>query len=273
VRLEEIDFAAMYREALQRSRLVPKPAEAWDTRAASYAGQHGGAGQPGKAGKSSTYVADFIARMNLGGARSLLDVGCGPGTLALPLAARLAEVVALDYSPRMLEQLQAQALAEGVGNVRTVRRAWDDDWSDLPVCDIAIASRSTTVDDLEAALRKLQQHARLRVYLTYPVGGVFVDRELIALSGQAVPEVPDHFLLLGMLHRMGVVPRVDILQTPSRLANCSGFDEFAERLAWSTGPLDAAAQRRLRDWYEADPERAARGGSPMRWAFIGWDVA
>ena len=34
--LDDVDFGALYREHMQRNRLVPKPASAWDTRAADY---------------------------------------------------------------------------------------------------------------------------------------------------------------------------------------------------------------------------------------------
>lgn len=109
--------------------------------------------------------------------------------------------------------------------------------------------------------------------LTYLVGGQFIDAAILdALQGD-VPCAPDHLLLLGMLHWRGVRPRVDYIDTPSGLGGCQDFDEFAQRVAWSTGPFDGAARARLRAWYDADPARAAQGGSPMRWAFISWDVA
>lgn len=88
-----------------------------------------------------------------------------------------------------------------------------------------------------------------------------------------VPRAPPPLWLLGMLHQRGLQPRVDVIETPSRLAGCRDFDEFAQRVAWSTGPFDEAARERLRRWYLADPERAARGGAPMQWTFVAWDVA
>lgn len=256
-----IDYAALYRAQMRCRGLIPKPAGAWDARAASYGRNSGRSG----------YVDDFIGRVDLAGARSLLDVGCGPGTLALPLAARLDEVIALDYSARMLDELQLRAAEQGVTNVRAVLRAWEDDWSDLPVCDIAIASRSTVVDDLEAALDKLDRHARLRAYLTYPVGGHLLDPEVLALTGAQVATTPDYLLLLGMLRARGAFPRVDYILAPNRLAGSAGFDEFAQRLSWFIGDLEPAARERLRHWYAQDPQRAFTGGAPTRWVFIGWE--
>jgi iron complex transport system ATP-binding protein len=259
---DRIDFAAVYRAQFRHQRRLPKPASAWDGRARDY-GRHSG---------KSGYVEGFLERLDLTGAQSLLDVGCGPGMLALPLARRLPTVVALDYSAAMLEQLRDKAGEQGLTNVQTIHRAWEDDWHDVPVCDLAIASRSTTVDDLDAALAKLQRHARLRAYLSYPSDASFVDLGIVDALGIEAPRVPDLTLLIGMLRRRGLQPRIDYLEMPSRLGGCRSFDEFAQRLVWSTGPFDEAARERLRRWYDADPARAARGGAPMRWAFVEWAV-
>ncbi|MFI5530558.1 class I SAM-dependent methyltransferase [Kitasatospora sp. NPDC051853] len=66
-------------------------------------------------------VAALTAELGLDGSRGrLLDVGCGPGTLALRLAGRFAEVVGVDPDAGMLAE--ARRAAEGVGgNLRWVR--------------------------------------------------------------------------------------------------------------------------------------------------------
>ncbi len=255
----EPDDGERYREHMRRHRVLPKPAAAWDGRAKDYGRD------------MSDYVVAFLAALDLRGACSLLDVGSGPGALALPLASRLDQVVALDYSPAMLERLQQRAEAEGLRNIRCIHRAWEQDWRDVPVCDIAIASRSTLVDDLEAAVDKLNRHARLRVYLTVLVGG-FIDAEIVALLGLPSQPLPDPHLLLGMLRQRGILPELRFIDTDSRLKGCTDFDHFAARVEWSTGPFDAAARERLRTWWAADPVRAARGGARMRWALVSWSV-
>jgi SAM-dependent methyltransferase len=47
----------------------------------------------------------------------IVDVACGPGTLALLAAPRVARVDALDFSPPMIARLQARAAAAGVANI------------------------------------------------------------------------------------------------------------------------------------------------------------
>ena len=45
--------------------------------------------------------------MDLEGCATILDVGCGPGLLSVPIAARVKQVHALDYSKGMLDGLHA----------------------------------------------------------------------------------------------------------------------------------------------------------------------
>ena len=52
----------------------------------------------------SAQIADTLARvLSLDSAGQLLDVGCGPGVLVLPLARLFDQVTALDPEPGMLE--------------------------------------------------------------------------------------------------------------------------------------------------------------------------
>lgn len=258
--IEAIDFARLYRDHLAMAGRTRKSASAWDGRAAGMAAR----------ALRSDYARDFVARMDLTGARSLLDVGCGPGTIALAVAEQLERVVCLDYSPAMLDALRTQAAAQGLQQVEALHRAWEDDWSDVPVCDIAVASRATLVDDIDAALARLDAHARLRVYVTHPVGGHFTDPAIQRVVGRSVPNTPDYIYLVNILHRMGIHPRLDYLTQESRLAGAQDFADYAQRVAWSMGGLDEDETARLQAWYErATP--AERTGEPMRWAFISWE--
>ena len=54
----------------------------------------------------------FVSKINFEGAKSLLDVGCGPGTIALEAAPHLEAVYGLDYSSGMLEFLKVTVKRE-----------------------------------------------------------------------------------------------------------------------------------------------------------------
>lgn len=54
-------------------------------------------------------IDDLVAHYQIDGTGRLLDLGCGPGTLTLPLAPHFAEIVAVDPQPEMIEVARKSA--------------------------------------------------------------------------------------------------------------------------------------------------------------------
>lgn len=65
-------------------------------------------------------AAALAATLGLDGRGRLLDVGCGPGTVALRVAHHFAEVVGLDPDVDMLAEAERRAAELGIGNARWV---------------------------------------------------------------------------------------------------------------------------------------------------------
>lgn len=59
-----------------------------------------------------------------------LDIGCGVGRLAIPLARRSENVIAIDVSPSMLEEVAHNCLRQKVSNLHTARS--DDALTQVP---------------------------------------------------------------------------------------------------------------------------------------------
>src|SRR5215472_6925633 len=67
-------------------------------------------------------MADTLAAvLALDGRGRLIDVGCGPGTVALRLAHLFEEVVGLDADAEMLAEAERRAGELGIANARWVR--------------------------------------------------------------------------------------------------------------------------------------------------------
>ena len=92
-------------------------------------------------------VADVVAaEVGLDGTGRLLDVGCGPGTVAALLADCFAEVVGIDADPGMIDEarrlelpaparwvvLRAEELPAGLGSFRTITFGASFHWMDRP---------------------------------------------------------------------------------------------------------------------------------------------
>ncbi|MCL2589738.1 MAG: class I SAM-dependent methyltransferase [Betaproteobacteria bacterium] len=255
-----IDFSRLYRDHMMMAGKA-KPNSAWDIRASSM----------NRRAKKERYADEFISRIDLTNARTLLDVGCGTGVICLPLAARLERVIGLDYSAAMLDELKKNIATQGIANADALHLAFEDDWSDVPECDIVVASRSTQVEDIGNALEKLNAKAKKRVYLTHLVGGNFIDQKIFDAIGRRKPQpAPDYIYLLNILHSRNIHPRLDYFDNEGPLDGITDFDEFLQRITWSLGELDTNECARLQAWFA---EVMASGGlkTTLRWAFISWE--
>jgi SAM-dependent methyltransferase len=254
-----IDYGQLYREHMTRARHREKRPEDWDARADIMS----------KGTFSGAYVEGFVARLDLAGCETLLDVGCGPGTIGLSVAPRLRHVYGLDFSPGMVESFAKNAQARGLANATAIHRAWEDSWADIPACDVAVASRSSQVADLEAALLKLHAHATRRVYLTHKVGGRFLGASVYEALGRDDEPMPDYIYVVNILHQHGIHPRVDYLEGSNRLRHCRDFDDCLRKVEWSLGPLTPEERERLRVHYEGRQGRI--GEERARWALVSWE--
>lgn len=73
------------------------------------------AGDFGKVAKTIASEAEaFVGRMDVRPAMKVLDIACGTGNSALPLARRGAVVTGVDIAPNLLEQARKRAAEEGL---------------------------------------------------------------------------------------------------------------------------------------------------------------
>jgi ubiquinone/menaquinone biosynthesis C-methylase UbiE len=72
----------------------------------------------GRLPNASGLAEAFEKALGLDGRGRLLDIGCGPGTVTLPLSGLFEEVVGLDADAGMIQEAQRLASERGVSNVR-----------------------------------------------------------------------------------------------------------------------------------------------------------
>jgi SAM-dependent methyltransferase len=71
-------------------------------------------------GYPEEFLAHVVERFGLDGTGRLLDLGCGTGQLALPLAPYVAQATGLDPDPAMLAEAAAAAERASIKNVRWI---------------------------------------------------------------------------------------------------------------------------------------------------------
>jgi trans-aconitate 2-methyltransferase len=115
---------------------------------------------------------DLLGRVRLETARSIADLGCGPGTLTRTLSERWpqAQVVGVDNSPEMLIEAEQVAIPGRLAFVQADLATWT---SDRPL-DLIVSN---------AALQWVGDHDRLLAHLA----------RMLAPGGTLAVQVPYHF--------------------------------------------------------------------------------
>ena len=271
--IETIDWNREWK-SWQESRRHVDDSAYWDKRAPSFA----------KTAGTSPYARTFLECADVKPGETVFDMGCGSGTLALPLAKQGVEVWACDFSPVMIDLMMRRAELDGTAElIHPVQLSWDEDWSmrELPVCDVAFASRSIMTDDLADSLVKLDGQARRRVCITLSTGSSpRCDEVLLNAMGRERAWYADHVFAMNILWQLGKWPELSYIHSKRP----SEFESFEEAIERTCEVFDATPEERVR------LEAYARGhlkravsqdtGQPCwafdhtritSWAFISWD--
>lgn len=271
MRYRDLDWNAMWREERRHKSRPRRGRREWDRRAADFATRN----------LDSPYTDQFLARFDWQPSWTVLDAGCGPGTLALPLAHRVRRVTAVDYSAAMLTELDKQRQHQGLTNIRTIQAAWEDDWAERGIepHDVVIASRSLAVDDLAGALVKMDRYSRRLAIIGDRVGAGPFDPALFAALGRPFDPGPDYIFTLNLLYQLGIHAGVDFI-TLDHERLYPDRRRAMDSLRWmipAEAPLSPEEQRRLEAYVDArlqpkpDGRLALRRDAPSRWAIIYWE--
>ena len=265
--LPNIDWNVLWRESHAGQFKPSRDPGFWDKRAPEFA----------KHAKSGNYPRQFMAILNPQPEWRVLDIGSAAGTLAIPLATQVKAVTAVDPSARMRELLQARCQQEGIDNIRVVGGRWEDDWDALGigVHDVAIASRSLIVEDLQSAIEKLQRHASRRVVLSAMVADGPRDRRIIEAAGREFTNGADYIVVVNLLRQMGIYANLTF--TCSDLARTyRDVEDALGGMRWMLPELTANEEDRLRNHLARTLVREnGHWKLPyrrvVRWAVIWWD--
>lgn len=264
----DINWNTLRANALAKKGWQKKGPAEWDQKAKSFSNRN----------KNATYVDLVLSHLPLENTFTVLDIGSGPGTLAIPLAKEVKTVTAIDFSRGMLNTLEEIAREEKLHNIHTVQCAWEDDWQKkgLQPHDIAIASRSMGVKDLESALRKIDSYGTRYIFLTDRIGSTPFEEGAFKALGRYFFPGPDYIYTLNTLYTLGIHPNVTILNLEQDVVYTS-MAEAIKSYSWMFHDITPEENHALEKYlsgkiiHSENGRLIVRRDSPPQWALIWWE--
>jgi SAM-dependent methyltransferase len=250
--------------------------ELWNKRAASFS-QHINRVMEGRENlDKDDYIAKMLERIEVKPDWSVVDIGCGPGSLTIPVAKKARSVIALDISSEMLKHLRSNALNNGLNNIRYINAAYQDAFKDNLVekQDVVVASRSMMSGDMRETLTQVIKLAKQAFYVTFPIIHLPFDWEVYQAIGRQGKKHPSYIYIYNLLYQMGIEANVEILYSRVN-AQFASIPEAIEQLQWRTDPFTPEELLQLKAFLEKKFDQ--QKGQPVfthegysQWALIWW---
>jgi SAM-dependent methyltransferase len=204
----------------------------------------------------------------------ILDIGAGPGSLAIPLTERVSHVTAVEPAKGMIDVLQENIKTYGIDNISCVNKRWEDldveNDLDGPY-DVVIASYSLGMPDIQDAIRKMEAASSKYICLYWFAGESpweYHSRILHpALYGKEYVAGPKCDVLYNVLYNMGIYPDMHVfpLEYTNRFSSIDeAVDEFRSRYEIDTQQQETILRDYLQSLLEKEDELLVNRGFSTR---------
>ena len=191
----------------------------------------------------------------------VLDIGCGPGAISIPLARAGAEVTSLDISYKALEYLKANAEREGLSIEPIEASWWTADIDELGLrnkFDLVVVSATPSVKDLETFERMIACSRKFCYYSHFlPGGRGQADDEVLRTILKKESPRPSRSSMSGFMYNFmylylnGYRPIVRINHNKEETAVGWKRRPTAQLSLLNAGECTAATEKKVRDYYKA----------------------
>lgn len=204
--LSSIDWKEIWEEQMHLSSWAKNGEKWWDERAEIF----------DRDMKNNEYIDRVLEKVNITSTSTVLDIGCGPGTLAIPLAKRVKSVTALDLSNKMLQYVKKNADVEGLTNITCLQKNWEDVVIDRDIIphDLVVSSRSFPERDPLQAIKLMNSAAIKYVYIIMWANGDEYEnfyRLAYGNIGKRYRPAPDYIYVYNMLYQEGILANVEFI--------------------------------------------------------------
>jgi SAM-dependent methyltransferase len=261
--LHVIDWDSVWGEAMERTSMKGDGIKFWNKAAPCLSKNYS---------CQNNYVEQLEKRIPLDKNKTVLDAGCGTGTMALPLAEYADKVTALDLSPAMLEFLQEEIESRGIKNIRTLNADFLEVGPEaIGKHDIVLASRSLPMGDLRQALQKMDSLASDYCYLTWIASARKLDEKVCEIMDKPYFPYPSYLIIANMLYTMGIYASVELFEVEN--TQIHGTLEEAVDAVLRGKEITARHRSDIMNYFSTAMEEVSGGWKHSfvdRWALIWW---
>ena len=143
---------------------------------------------------------------------TVLDVGCGEGSITIPLSKKVKNVTALDSSPKMLEYLQKRCEERNIDNIECKLMAIEDiTYDSIGDKDVVVCSRSLNgIVLIKKVICELNKIANKYVFITlFGPENKKIEKDFDKELGIKTEDFPDYNYFFNILFNMGIYANVE----------------------------------------------------------------
>lgn len=160
---------------------------------------------------------------------TVLDVGCGEGSVTIPIAKRVKKVIGIDSSPKMLEYLEKRASKQNIDNIETVLKPIEEiSYDDIGDVDVVVCSRSLNgIVPIRKVLTELNNIADKYVFITiFGPENKKIEKDFDIEIGRKTEDFPDYNYFFNILFNMGIYANIERFD----LKNYREYDSIADAM-------------------------------------------
>lgn len=198
------------------------------------------------------YTEQLISNMIISKEDTVLDVGCGEGSVTIPLSKEVSSITAIDATEKMLEILDERLESEGINNVKTIL----DDINDVSSkkyghYDIVLASRVVNgIKSIKKVFSNLDDIANKYVFVTlFGPNNWKLEKDFHEFINKEYKGAPSYTILINLLADMGIYANVINLDV-GPVRTYETIEEAIDNGKWNLAKFTKEEQEKLPKFLE-----------------------
>ena len=193
------------------------------------------------------YTEQLISKMILSKEDTLLDVGCGEGSVTIPLSKEVKSITAIDATDKMLEILDEKIKSEGIENIKTVK----DDVNDVNLekygkFDVVLASRVVNgIKSPKNVFSNFNEMANKYVFITlFGPNNWKLEKDFHEYLSKEYNGAPSYTILLNLLAEIGIYANIINLDV-GPVRTYKTIEEAIDNGKWNLAKFSEEEQEKL----------------------------